>query len=52
MLQRRGNEFYDIDYKLPENLTRGKDKITLKFAARPGESTGSVSGVRLLKENM
>ena len=46
--RRRGPS--DVDYKLPEELIKGKDKITVKFAARPEESTGGVFGVRVLKE--
>jgi hypothetical protein len=40
----------DVDYKLSDDLIKGKDKINIKFAARPEQSTGNVIGVRILKE--
>lgn len=41
---------FDVDYKLPSELLKGKTKVTVKFAARPEQSTGGVFGVRVLKE--
>lgn len=42
---------FDVDYKLPKELIKGRNKITVKFAAREAQRTGSVFGVRILKEN-
>jgi len=47
--QKRG--LFDVDYKLPEELIEGKNKVTVKFAAREDQRTGSIFGVRILKEN-
>ncbi|MBC8470990.1 MAG: glycoside hydrolase family 127 protein [Planctomycetes bacterium] len=41
---------FNIDYKLPKELIKNKNKITVKFAAREDQRTGSVCGVRILKE--
>jgi len=41
---------FDIDYKLTPELLKDKTKITVTFAARPGQSTGDVSGIRVLRE--
>jgi len=47
---REDTGFLDVDYKLSEDLIKGKSKITVKFAANPGQSTSTVSGVRVLKK--
>jgi hypothetical protein len=44
----RPNQFYDEVYPIPAELTRGKDKITVRFQAHPGMWAGGVYGVRLL----
>ncbi len=41
--------FFDVSYPLPADLTRGKDKVRVRFQARPGSIAGGVFGVRLLK---
>jgi len=41
-------ETFDVEYPLPENLTRGKDRLTVKFQAQPNSSTGAVLDVRLV----
>ena len=40
-------ELFDFEYKLPEPLTRGKQKITVKFQAPPTASVGQVLDVRI-----
>jgi hypothetical protein len=42
-------ETFDISYALPEALTRNKSRITVKFQAAPGASTGGVLDVRTVK---
>jgi len=44
----RPGEFYEETYPLPERLTQGKQKITLKFQARPGKMAGGVFGCSVL----
>ncbi len=45
----RPEKFYDEVYPVPERLTRGKSKITVRFQAQPNKWAGGVFGVRLLK---
>jgi uncharacterized protein len=40
-------ELFDIEYPLPEALTRGKQSITVKFQAQPGAIAGSLLDVRV-----
>lgn len=40
-------EFFDVDYPIPESLTRGKQSITVRFAPEEGKTAGPVFGVRL-----
>ena len=41
---------FDVDYKLSKELVNSREKITVKFAARKDQRTGSVYGIRILKE--
>jgi len=45
----RPGVFYDEVYRLPPELTQGKEKFTLKFQAHPGKTAGGVFGCVLLK---
>jgi len=40
---------FDFEYKLPEQLTRGKQRITVKFQSLPNSGTGSVFNVRIIQ---
>jgi DUF1680 family protein len=40
-------EYFDIEYPLPENLTRGKERITVKFQGLPNSGVGAVVDVRV-----
>ena len=42
-------EFFDVDYELPVNLTRGKSRVTVKFQAHPGNMAGGLFGASILK---
>jgi len=44
----RPGEFYEETYPLPERLTQGKQKVTLKFQARQGKMAGGVFGCSVL----
>lgn len=46
----RPDVFFDEPYVLPENLTRGKDKVTVTFRAQPGHMAGGLFGLVLLKQ--
>jgi uncharacterized protein len=39
--------FFDVDYEIPEELTRGKESIEVRFEPEPGNTAGPVFGVRL-----
>jgi len=46
-LELHPGEFFDIEYPLPERLTRGQQRITVKFQAHPEAVAGSVFDVRV-----
>jgi hypothetical protein len=39
--------FFDVTYPIPEELTRGKQKVTVRFRAHAGSTAGGVFGVRM-----
>ncbi|HZF41413.1 MAG TPA: DUF6805 domain-containing protein, partial [Blastocatellia bacterium] len=41
--------FFDVEYAIPTDLTRGKQKVTLRFQATGGNETATVFGVRLVR---
>ena len=41
--------FFDIDYRLPADLTRGKQKITVRFQATGGNELAAVYGIRTVR---
>jgi uncharacterized protein len=45
----RPNKFYDEIYLLPDDLTRGKTKVTVRFQAHPGKWAGGIFGARMLR---
>jgi len=45
----RPNKFYDEFYSIPEDLTKGKQTVTVKFQAHSGTWAGGVFGLRVLK---
>lgn len=45
----KGGMLYEIEYPIPFELTRGKDKITVRFQAHPGNIAGGVFAVSVLK---
>jgi DUF1680 family protein len=46
---RPSNKFFDVEYSLPVELTRGKAKITIRIQPREGESGPSVAGARTVR---
>jgi len=42
-------ELFDISYAVPATLPANKTRITLKFEAAPGASTGAVLDVRTVR---
>ena len=45
----RPGEFFDVEYPLPAELIQGKQKVTVRFQARPGKVAGGLFGCMLLK---
>lgn len=43
-------QFFDVTYPIPGELTLGKQKVTVRFQARPGNTAGGLYGLRMLKE--
>jgi hypothetical protein len=41
-------KFYDVGYKIPEELLKGKEKITVRIEANYGKTAGRVFGVRII----
>ncbi|MFH0990616.1 MAG: beta-L-arabinofuranosidase domain-containing protein [bacterium] len=42
-------EYFDQAYPIPEAVTKGKEKLTIKFQALPGKYAGGVFGIRIVK---
>jgi hypothetical protein len=49
LLHNRPGKFWDAIYPIPHELSRGKEKITVKFQARPGNFAGGIFGCRMLR---
>ncbi len=45
----KADQFFGVEYPVPEDLTRGKKEITIKLAAEPGATAGGIFDLRLLK---
>ncbi|MGD0091209.1 MAG: beta-L-arabinofuranosidase domain-containing protein [Planctomycetota bacterium] len=43
-------EFFDVECALPEQLTKGKERVTVKFQGHPGNTAGGVFGCMMLKK--
>jgi uncharacterized protein len=43
-------EFFDVIYQIPEELTRGKNKITVRLQAQPGNIAGGLYGLRVIRK--
>jgi DUF1680 family protein len=46
---KKDGQFIYETYPVPQELTRGKHKITVRFQAQPGNTAGPVFGVRVVK---
>ncbi|MDB5127737.1 glycoside hydrolase family 127 protein [Mucilaginibacter sp.] len=43
------SRFYDISYEIPIELTKGKNKVSIKLLPKQGNSAGPVYGIRMVK---
>ena len=48
----RPGQFFDVTYTLPEELTRGKQKVTIRFQAHPGNTAGGLYGLRVVRRSL
>jgi hypothetical protein len=46
----RPDKFYDEITPLPETMTKGKQSVTIRFQAQPGNWAGGVFGLRIMKQ--
>ena len=46
----RPDAFFDVEYPIPERLTKGKKQVTVRFAAKPGATAGGIFDLRVLGE--
>jgi DUF1680 family protein len=46
---KKDGHFIDVLYEIPEEMTYGKRKVTIKFQSHPGYTAGPVFGVRMIK---
>ena len=44
-------KFFDVTYPIPADLTRGKEKVTVRLQAHAGKTAGGLFGVRTLKRD-
>jgi DUF1680 family protein len=44
-------EFVDVTYELPAELTKGKEKVTIKFQAHSGAMAGGAFGCRVVRKS-
>jgi hypothetical protein len=41
--------FFDVEYPLPEEVVRGKSKVTVRFQAKEGSQIATVFGLRVIR---
>lgn len=46
----RPGDFFDVEYKIPPELIKGKKKVAVKFQAHPQSIAGGLFGCAILKE--
>ncbi len=49
LLNDKPGQFWEAAYPVPDALVRGKQKVTVKFAARPGNFAGGLFGCRMVR---
>jgi DUF1680 family protein len=42
--------FFDVEYKIPNELTKGKSKVVVRVQGHPNKTAGRVFGCRILKQ--
>jgi uncharacterized protein len=41
--------FFDVEYAVPADLAKGKEKVTVRFQATPGNEVATVFGIRMIR---
>lgn len=49
LLHNKPGDFFEVEYEVPREVTRGKEKLTVKFQAHPGNTAGGIFGCAMLK---
>lgn len=49
LLHNRPGKYWDATYPIPTELTHGKNKVTVKFQAQPGNFAGGLFGLRVVR---
>jgi len=49
LLRNDPGKFFDVEYPIPDELTRGKDKVTVRFQGEPNATAGGIFGLRILE---
>jgi hypothetical protein len=44
--------FFDVEYALPAELVKGKQRVTVRFEATGGNGIGAVLGIRMVRADM
>jgi hypothetical protein len=47
---KKDGQFITIQYDIPQEITKGKSKVTVKFQAHPNNIAGPVFGIRTIKK--
>jgi hypothetical protein len=47
---KKDGKFISVQYDIPETISKGKSKLTVKFQAHPGNMAGPVFGVRTIRK--
>jgi hypothetical protein len=45
----RPGEFFDVTYPIPAAVSQGKNRVTVRFQAKPGATAGGVFGVHIMR---
>jgi len=45
------SRFFDVEYRMPSELVRGKQKVRVRFQAATGNETAPVFGVRMIRRS-
>lgn len=46
------DNFFDVKYTIPENLTRGKQNVEIRFQAKPENIAGGLYGAKILRKSL